>query len=62
MKIALLSTQNSEILGHIINKFIEYDIDIDSIIFDSVIPDESRLQRWNERTNGKIPFIPMGKL
>lgn len=61
MKIALLSTPNSEILGHIINKFIEYDLDIDSIIFDSVIPDERRLQRWNERTNGKIPFIPMGK-
>ena len=31
LKIALLSTQKTEILGHIINKFIEYEINIESI-------------------------------
>ncbi len=59
IKIALLSTQKSEILGHIINKFIEYDIKIDSIILDSKLPGDKHFQIWDERTNGNIPFIPM---
>ena len=59
IKIALLSTQKSEILGHIINKFIEYDIKIDSIIFDSKLPGDKHFQIWDKRTNGNIPFIPM---
>ena len=51
IKIALLSTQKSEILGHIINKFIEYDIKIDSIILDSKLPGDKHFKIWDERTN-----------
>ena len=58
INISLLSTQKSEILGHIINKFIEYKIDIHSILYDAKVPGEDHLQRWEERTKGKIPLIP----
>ena len=59
IKIGLLSTHKSEILGHIINKFIEYGINIDSIILDSKLPGDEHYKRWDERTHGDIPYIPM---
>ena len=59
IKIALLSTQKTEILGHIINKFDDYKINIEAIIFDPKLPDKKHFQIWNERTNGEIPFISM---
>lgn len=58
IKISLLSTEKSKILGHIINKLVEYEINIHSIIYDAKIPGADHLQRWEEKTKGKIPLIP----
>ena len=40
LKIALLSTISSEILGYISEKLLEYEISIHSIIMDSKISDD----------------------
>ena len=59
MKIALLSTPKSEILGHIINSFVSKKISIEAIIFDSKLPNQKHHILWQERTKGKIPLIPL---
>ena len=59
LKIALLSTTTSEILGYIIEKLLDYKIPVHSIIMDSKILDNKDKSRWNERTQGQLPSIPI---
>lgn len=59
LRISLLSTPNSEILGYIIKKLMEHNIPIHSIIFDSKQLSHKDLQIWQDRTDGKLPLIPL---
>ena len=59
LKIALLSTISSEILGYISEKLLEYEISIHSIIMDSKISDDKDASIWRERTQGQLPLIPV---
>lgn len=59
MRIALLSTVNAPMLGNFIKTFVENNIEIDSIIFDSKIESKKDLEIYKERTGGKIRYISL---
>ena len=59
LKIALLSTTTSEILGYIIEKLLNYKIPIHSVIMDSKRSNSKNKTIWNERTQGHLPLIPI---
>jgi len=59
LRIALLATMPSRILGYIINSFLDYKIPIHSIIIDSKEPTKKDELIWEERTKGQLPEIPM---
>lgn len=58
MKIGLLSTANSPLLGYILQSLLDHNVPVHSIILDSRILGEKDLQIWNERTQGALPVIP----
>lgn len=59
LKIALLSTTTSEILGYIIEQLLDYTIPIHSVIMDSKTIDDKDKAIWNQRTQGQLPPIPL---
>jgi methionyl-tRNA formyltransferase len=58
LKIALLSTTTSEILGYIVEKLLDYKIPIQSVIMDLKISNDVDKSIWDERTQGQLPPIP----
>lgn len=61
LKISLLSAYNSDILGYIIKALMEHNIPIHSIIFDSKDINSKDKQIFQERTDGKLPILPLFK-
>ncbi|MDJ0795539.1 MAG: formyltransferase family protein [Calothrix sp. MO_167.B12] len=61
LKIALLSQSSSPILGYIIENLLENQIQIHSVIMDSKTLSDKDQQIWNERTQNKLPTIPLHK-
>jgi len=59
IRISLLSTINAPMLGNFIKAFVENNIQIDSIIFDSKIESKKDLKIHNKRTEGKLSYIPL---
>ncbi len=59
LKIALLGTTTSEILGYIIEQLLNYAIPIHSVIMDSKTIDDKDKAIWNQRTQGQLPPIPL---
>ena len=59
LKIALLSTTTSEILGYIIEKLLDYKTPIHSVIMTPKISNNKNKSIWRERTRGQLPLIPI---
>ena len=57
MKICLLSTLNSYILGNMLKRFMESNIKIDSVLIDSKSPSKKELEIEKFRTEGKLENI-----
>ena len=57
MKICLLSTLNSYILGNMLKRFMESNIKIDSVLIDSKSPTKKELEIEKFRTEGKLENI-----
>lgn len=60
LKIALLSTHNSPLLGYTLQSFLAQGLPIHSVILDSRVLGEKDLQIWEERTQGSLPVISPG--
>lgn len=59
LRIVLLSTLNSEILGYILKGFLLNGIKVHSIVFDSADVNNKDKLLWEERTQGNLPLMPL---
>ncbi len=59
LKISLLSTPGSPLLGYMLKSLTQNNIDIHSVIMDSKGMEEKDLKLWEERTSQKLPPVPL---
>jgi len=61
MKIALLSCLNELSLGYILKEILKEDLTVDAVLLDSKNLPEADVELYRERTQGKLPPIPLSK-
>lgn len=59
MRVGILSTLHSPLLGYILREFIREEVPIDAVVLDTKCPDQKNKRIHEERTGGRLPPIPL---